>query len=261
VAGEQDRQLEARRRRTRATARRRRRPRERDQLKQRPSGRKAAGPAGPIPTSWPLLAIREQRTGRQLICLITEDGAKAQNYGGWEEVGRQRRIGFPDWTGGPLLAMEIACMFDGWASEQPVDRNCRMLESFARPQDYEQRPPTVRIDGPIPHTDKTWVIESIDWGTVIRGEGGHRRRVDFTLRLLEWVDANVIKRSPAKKRRKGGRRRTAKVRKRKGKPETLMQFAARVLDDPKKWRAIKKKNPKKCKDPRKLKVGMELKLP
>jgi hypothetical protein len=211
----------------------------------------------------PAVVIRNRRTGFEVVALLSEDSPEVTGYGGWEEVERRRRRGFPDWTKQPLYRMTVPMILEGWSTNTPQDRAIRGLENMAR-RVGTQRPPTVKLDGPVPHSDLVWVVESLDWGDALKDENGQVLRQLFSMTLMEWVDADLL----AKRKRgrdghgRGGKRFAVVKRRGKGskaRAETLMELCARVLRDSSRWREVAKLN--KITHPRKLKVGRKIRLP
>jgi hypothetical protein len=205
------------------------------------------------------VTIRDRSNGDTLTARLTGDIARVTDgYGGWEEVDRPKRKGFPDWQSAPLLRMEVPLMFDGLATDSSVQPQVDRLEKMAQVRGERQRPPTVALSGPVPHTGTVWVIENPGWGDSSRRPDGALVRQEFTLQLLQWQDSDLVKTRPVKRRNRGMARTFAIVLTRHGRAETLMELCARALDDASKWREVAKLN--KITRPRHLKVGQKIRL-
>lgn len=204
----------------------------------------------------PALVVRNRRTGFQVKALLGEDSPKVTGYGGWEEVERARRKSFPDWRRQSLLRQAIPLILEGFADNISQDRAVRGLENMALEQG-NQRPPTVKLEGPVAHTDLIWVIEDIDWGDQLKNVDGQVIRQQLVLNVLEWEDADLVARRRAGGGRGGSSRRTATVKKRGKRAETLAELCARVGVT--NVREVQRLN--KIKDPRHLKVGQRIRLP
>jgi len=131
------------------------------------------------------------------------------------------------------------------------------------PRDLAE-PPVVRISGPVPHDDLTWVITGIEWGDVIRNQSGLRVRQRLTLSLLRYSAADRIQLRPAAERARskpaaagssasGGRTYVVK------RGDTLSSIAAKFYRDASKWRKIADANG--IRDPKNLKIGQKLRIP
>lgn len=206
------------------------------------------------------VTVRDRSNGNTVAARLGAGVPQVSDgYGGWEEVGRPQRKAFPDWQGTGLLRMAVPLVFDGLAADSSVQPQFNALEKMASLRGERQRPPTVAIAGPVPHTGRIWVIDNIEWGDSARNPAGTLVRQEFTLQLLQWQDQDLVKIRPVKQRRRGEARTFAIVKKRGDRAETLMELCARALGDSSKWQAVKKLNPN-VKDPRGLTVGQKIRL-
>jgi len=142
----------------------------------------------------------------RVSCLLDgSDGAVAQvteGYGGWTETDRARRRSITMWTGVKTMKMSVPVLFDGFATETDVEPAIRNLERMASPGNGITPPPPVKIIGAVPHTDITWVIDDIQWGTKTeRAIGGKMLRQDLVVILWQYVADDVITTSPAASQR------------------------------------------------------------
>lgn len=209
------------------------------------------------------VVVRNRRTGFEVRALLGEDTPVASGYGGWEEVTRAKRKGFPNWQAQALVRVTVPLILDGWASGAPQDQAIRGLENMASKRG-NQRPPTVKVDGPIPHADLVWVVESLDFGASLKNEAGQVLRQEATLGLMEWEDVDLLaKRKRGRDGPGGTGRRFTRVRMRgqgsKRRPEHLVEVVVRVLGDSSRWAEVRKLN--KIKHPRKLKFKQKIRLP
>jgi hypothetical protein len=71
------------------------------------------------------------------------------------------------------------------------------LESLALRQQGDETPHSVRLYGAVPHTEKRWVIQGLEWGDAIRDAGtGRRMRQQVTVNLLEYYQPAALRRLP-----------------------------------------------------------------
>lgn len=122
-------------------------------------------------------------------------------YGGWQEVQRARRTAYVDWPGKNALKMQIGIVFDGFAADKDVSGQVKTLESMALPIDGTLAPPHVTLAGFVPHTDLTWVIDTITWGDTNRNEKGILVRQKLTIMFWQYVPEDIIVKSLASKTR------------------------------------------------------------
>lgn len=182
------------------------------------------------------------------ICL--GEGSPSVSYGlGWTETARPKREGFMNWEGRSLLRQKIPVLLDGFSTGQSVQPLYDFLEGLAHSTGGP--PPVLQLRGPIHHSEFKWVIESLEWDEdAQRHESGALARQGATLTFAEYEAPDI-----ARRLRKGPR--TYKVKR----GDTLQKIAAKQLGSSKRWQEIYKRNRRKIKDPRKLKVGLELTLP
>ena len=71
------------------------------------------------------------------------------------------------------------------------------LESLAIRQTGDETPHSVRLYGAVPHTEKRWVIQGLEWGDCIRDTAnGRRMRQQVTVNLLEYYQPAALRRLP-----------------------------------------------------------------
>lgn len=191
--------------------------------------------------------------------------------GGWEIVNRPMRQNATDYVGGyDPHRLRIPVLYDTWPNGN-LEPWAAKLEWFARKPTKKTEPSSLRIMGFLAN-DKKWVIESIDWGDSVRNPTtGKRARIFCTVTLLEFVKADIVVRSPAKKvaAKSKATTKTVKVgvqsRIPSGLgvdivvPEDLQTLAARYLGDNRRWPELAALNG--LAGPRSTAVGMDLQVP
>lgn len=221
----------------------------------------------------------------------------SSGYGGWDEVARPKRSTVTTWAGQPARRMALSLLFDNWYAGTSVELDIRRLERMALPRPGGQ-PPTVSVSAPggvIPPTYEAlpWVIDAISWGDALMNRAGNRVRQAVTLTLLQFITDDMVKVSPAKKRRqkskrasgsttkKGAKKKRVASHGRRGKPargtaartfalaapatvvafdgEDLLSVAARELGDASRWHEIADLNG--IRDPRAVRRAQVIRLP
>lgn len=124
-------------------------------------------------------------TGGVLVVRFDE-GSPTVTQGGarFEEVTRPKRADVVEFVGSAVYKQMIPSMFDGWSDGTPVDGPCSTLEALANAIPF-------RIDGPVPHNNIDWYVESVDWGDAIY-DGGARVRQKFGLNLIQKADMPAV---------------------------------------------------------------------
>lgn len=180
-------------------------------------------------------------------------------YGGWTEIPRPKRDTAVEWTGRPAAKMILEILLDNFREGTHVENRIKNLERMALPASDRTDPPTIKLDGPVPHQEKQWVIGTLEWGAAIWAQDGRRRRQEVKLTLLEKVeDARVAIKSPASKQRGKGKTKNTRIYVIK-KGDTLSSIAARQLGAAKRWKEIATLNG--IRDPKNIKPGQKLKIP
>lgn len=175
-------------------------------------------------------------------------------YSDWENIDRPKRKSVVNWKGIQPFQMTLNAMFDGWTDDTSVEPQCSQLESLALAVGSAP-PPSVRIDGPIPHSDLEWYISAIDWGDVIY-QGNSRVRQEFTLTLLERVDLQTVLNNEKKLVGRPTRYRIITVKT----GYDLQRIATLTMGDSSLWRRITDMKGKKFRDPY-VKPGTKIKVP
>jgi LysM domain len=171
--------------------------------------------------------------------------------GGWTTVALQDDVEGVDWEGQDPLTQDVPLLLNGLERDESVEREWNTVKKLGRdPNGDEHRPPVFRVYGPVEYPGKAWVLPSSGIEVVnaaeemIRRNGdGELLRVEFVLHLLEYTPPEVIK---ARRRRRGviGLSQNVAVggTYTTGKDDTLAKIAARLLNDPGRWKEIANKN-------------------
>lgn len=186
-------------------------------------------------------------------------------YGGWEVVARPRKQGLTSWKGHAPYEMDLPILLDGYADGDSVEAKCSAIERMGRPPAVGQEPPRITIDGFVPHSDLTWVVQRITWGDVIRATNGQRTRQLLTLSLLRYIaeDRVQLQGSASKARSNATKTVTGKsgtsTRYTVKAGDTLQRIAQKKLGDSKRYTEIMKLN--NIRDPKSIKVNQVLRIP
>jgi nucleoid-associated protein YgaU len=163
--------------------------------------------------------------------------------------------------------MDLPILLDGYINNASVEARCTALERMARPPQILDEPPIVTIDGSVPHSDLTWVINAISWDDTFYSTTGQRIRQYATISLLRYVADDRVQQGTAASR---ARSKAAVVGSKSGtsgiptpwvvkQGDTLQYIALMRLKDYKRWTEIAKLN--KIRDPKTIKVGDRLRIP
>jgi hypothetical protein len=200
-------------------------------------------------------------------------------YGGWSRVARPKRKAITEWVGRDSVTIEIQFLFDAaeWNDGLAIEGSCRDLESMAGVESTDPVPPLLelRSNPPalMPHghhraSHVRWFVEGITWDadSIWYNNAGNRIRAGGTLQVTQYVeDARLKKLSGSKNRNSGrgghGTRGSHRKKYTVKRGDTLSKIAARkdVYNDASKWKRIAKAN--HIRDPKRLRVGQELKIP
>lgn len=135
------------------------------------------------------------RKTKSLTLLLGSAAPKVTSEGGWLVVNRPKNIGFTAWEGYSPRMMSLRLMLDGFADGSSQEEAYRQLHYMMRnPVGASKQPAPVKLTGPVPLSDLSWVIQSIeeDSTTLLRRGDGELLRVEVTLSLLEYVEADVL---------------------------------------------------------------------
>jgi nucleoid-associated protein YgaU len=171
-------------------------------------------------------------------------------YAGWEVVDRVRRKGMTSFAGLQPFQQDVPVLLDGYRDNRSVERTLDLLLSLGGGTIF-------KAFGPIYNPADRYVFGGEpEFGDTIRSEDGTLVRLALTLKLMEYVPADLA-----------GRRKEPKVAVGRGVPvsytthagDTLTKIAHAVYHDWKRWREIGDRN--NLSDPHRiLPAGKELKL-
>lgn len=175
----------------------------------------------------------------------------------WEIANSPRRVSFVQWQGRDPFVLDVPVLFDGFADYDSVEDDCRKLTQMQLCKEFSE-PPTITIDGALPISDRRWVVQGISWGDNVywaKTDSGQpfRLRQDATVNFLEYnperrvqvLATNTLPSSYVVSKKAG---------------MTLKQVAKDVWGSARRWREIKKANPK-IRDPNHVKYKTRLRIP
>jgi hypothetical protein len=176
-------------------------------------------------------------------------------------------LSFTRWNGRDPFQLRLPIVFDEFRLQTSVEIECSKLERMALPHPNPGgEPPLVKINGPVPHDDLIWVIDTIEWGeSQRRRRDGHRVRQQAVVNLIDWVAEDILGKGSA-----AARARERATRGEAGKQtgyriytvrrgDNLLKIAARLLGAAARWHEIARIN--NLRSPYRLKVGMKLRIP
>lgn len=183
-------------------------------------------------------------------------------YGGWEVTKRPRSVAMVEYEGHDPLRMDVALLIDAYATDgvlpdgETVESKLAKIEQLALRDAHLGQPPVVAVKGPVPHADRSWVIENLTWGDTDYNDVEQRSRQQLIVHLLAYEAPTLLVASLGSGRAaKGASAKTYTVRK----GDTLRVIAAKQLHDAKRWRDIKRLN--HIRAGARLKAGQVLRLP
>lgn len=195
---------------------------------------------------------------------VLMDATPPQLIGGgakYENVDRRRRPGLTIYTGRDPVQQKLSILFD--ANDTTPDPVQAMINL-----DRMWRPPPrmIKLIGPVFRKDiDAWVITDITWGTNVMREiqphgGSKRTRQDAVVTVSEYITPDHVekygnKRGPSM--RKMPRPKFTHYVVRRG--DTLSKISLKMYKNAKYWKEIQKAN--HIRDPKKLKVGQNLRMP
>jgi hypothetical protein len=147
------------------------------------------------------------------------------------ETPRPERTSITDFTGNPLIRIDVPIFFDGFRQDRSIEGHINQVLGLTRGDDDGTPPPDFTARGPIPYSGLRYVMELPDWGDGDLNRRGEIVRQALTLHLVQWVDpaSRVVdrrKRMGISQAKSLGRVITL------GHAETLIQIAGRFLHDP-----------------------------
>lgn len=208
-----------------------------------------------------------------LLMAGLDDGypVRTGGYGGWEDEQRPGQKAATVYRGTSAAQLELRLVLGGWPRQprllghtcvQQID----MLEKMAEPgHGRGDRPPLVRLRGPVPHAGKRWFVDDLAWGEAIV----HNRRVQkirVTVTLKEFVPIGFARPDEARRSRDSAAWYTVTKADVKGghplqniaRDRLMLRGSREVLGG---VRRIRDLNGRRLRDPSRLRAGDRIKLP
>ena len=114
--------------------------------------------------------------------------------GGWQVVDRPKQVSATQWMDRAPYKLEFTGILDSsvtapTGSSSTVETDCAQLELWMEPLKGLLEPPSIKVDGPLPGTSRTWVLFAIEFQDAIR---------DFTtgLRIQQQVKITLYEYNP-----------------------------------------------------------------
>lgn len=144
-----------------------------------------------LQTSSPPLIVRALRGSTPPVAV--------GGFGGWQLITRPRRVALTQWAGVDPFQMQLSLILDGVHDDSSIEADCVALEQMAQPAGLRLPPPIVTVTGVVPHPELAYVIGdgSADGGLAwdanpIYSRSGYRVQQQVTVRLIEFVDADLV---------------------------------------------------------------------
>lgn len=223
------------------------------------------GPGAALPmTTFPVVPgyvrFTTREGGLRSLDVMTAGEARMLPEGyaaGWEVIARPGRVSRLKWTGGGGLRQAIPLTMDVLHYRGiDIEEEWQALRQLARPPRGE-RPPALRIAGPVDHKDLDWVIVALEPLDDTRRRGHKMVRQSFLVTLGQWEEDKVRKSLRRSKPAKDKPRQVQVTYERR----TLKAIAKYYLNDASRWKEIARLN-KGLNDPaRRLAVGTKIQIP
>lgn len=136
--------------------------------------------------------------GPELRFHLLGDDEPTDGVGGWEVVDRPRRRGAAEWSGVQPWRLALPLLTTGLdvtpGVNVSVEPKLTELIRLALKVPGGLQPPVLEVTGPVrvPFPGMRWVIEGFEWGAQVRASTGERVQQEVTVRLLEYVRADVL---------------------------------------------------------------------
>lgn len=159
---------------------------------------------------WPIVPNAPQAV---ITFDLVGDPSLSGGVGGWSEISRPRRTNAAEWTSTPARSQVLPLLLDGMEYSKGVDVSVEpqiaSLIAWGTKQPATGQPVVLGVSGPVHATDGRWVLNDLDWGTLVRDSAtGNRIQQKVTVTLLELLEPTLLS-SPARKARnhkgKGGK--------------------------------------------------------
>lgn len=178
----------------------------------------------------------------------------------YEETERPQDTAITTFTGNALIRLDVPVLFDSFRGGK-ADQMPRIMQilNLARGE-RDAPPPNFIAKGPIPYSGRRWQMEAPEWSndpSPIRDADGRVLRQGLILKLVEYQDPDQLR--FVRQRFKRGTALVAPGHTELTRPESLVEVAARIYDDPSEAKRLGKLN--KIHDVRKkLPAGTSLRL-
>ena len=113
--------------------------------------------------------------------------------GGWQVVDRPKSTAATQWFDRAPFQLSFEGILDGESHTQPesqnfVDNSCVQIESWLKAVPGLTQPPVFNISGPVPGTEKYWVLFNVEFTDAIRDiVSGSRVTQNVRITLYEYV--------------------------------------------------------------------------
>lgn len=201
----------------------------------------------------PTVTITGVGTGITVTCLLGDQPPRTSGYARWRLENRPRREPLTVFDGMDALTLVLAVLLDKWPGGS-VEGDILRLEGLTTPAVDGGEPPVVRVTGPIPHANLSWVITDLQFGDVLYNKRRQRSRQAVAITLTRYIASDRVRPRVVKA---GAVART--VRAKKG--DTPTSIAVREYANATLWLAIADLNGKGWKRTQKLAAGTLVKLP
>lgn len=205
------------------------------------------------------VGLRSVPPGRSVDIILDEDPpVMSQIGGGWIATDRWGRKAITSWQGVQPYQLTFSGMFVArFQGESDVEAFIDEIESLYAPRGDWNAPRHVKVVGASPGTDKTWVINDLQWKPALRTADGKRRIAPFDIMLMEFVDPDSVIR-PTKRAADASNRKRLYIVKA---GDTLTSIAKDRLGDARLADDIRRANLPALRDARNLKPKMQILLP
>lgn len=140
-----------------------------------------------------LTVIPQLPPGDPFSMLMGDGPAALTTPGGWQNKQRPRKTAMTTWDGQDPISMAVPIIIDEFFTGNSVEGQCNTILGWLRNPTGPGQPPVLKLSGPVPLTDRLWVLNDIAWTSEERRESdGQRTRVLLTLTFLEYVPGEYL---------------------------------------------------------------------
>ena len=119
--------------------------------------------------------------------------------GGWQIIDRPRLPAATQWFDRSPFKLELTCILDQGIMAPPpnppadsVEDQCIQLEKWIDRAPNQYSPPALEITGPVPGTQRLWVVYMIEFQQAIRNpQSGYRVQQTIKITLYEYTPALI----------------------------------------------------------------------